>query len=77
MNIKARQLIIRDLEFQAPIGAYQSETEGRQRLRVNAVLEVREPQGAIDDRLAAVVDYAKAIEATSAKAVNAGHHPWR
>jgi dihydroneopterin aldolase len=72
MNIETRELIIRDLELQAPIGAYQSETKGRQRLRVNAVLAVREPRGAIDDRLSAVVDYAKVIDAIRAVAEN-GH----
>jgi dihydroneopterin aldolase len=66
MNIVTRQLIISDLEFLAPIGAYQSETQGRQRIRVNAVLDVRDPTGAIDDRLSAVVDYAKVIEAIRA-----------
>lgn len=72
MSPNGRQVVIRDLEFLAPIGAYQSETHGRQRIRVNAVLDVRDPQGAIEDRLAAVVDYAKVIEAIRAIA-ETGH----
>jgi len=55
---RLRRVLVRDLVLQASIGVYQHEHAGRQRVRINLDLGVREGDIAtVNDRLARVVDY--------------------
>jgi len=68
MQIVQRTIVIRNLILMANIGAYQSETGGRQRVRLSIDLTIQDPDRRFADRLAEVVDYAEVIAAVGAVA---------
>lgn len=57
-----RHVFVRDLQLLCRIGIYRHERRKDQRVRVNLDLAVREGEGAMADRLAAVVDYEEIVE---------------
>ena len=57
-----RHVFVRDLQLLCRIGVYRHERRKDQRVRVNLDLAVREDEGAVADRLAAVVDYEEIVE---------------
>lgn len=67
-----RRVFVRDLELSALIGVHRHEHDGRQRVRINLDLTVREDDEPPADRLSDVVCYEDIVTGTRA-IVNGGH----
>jgi dihydroneopterin aldolase len=68
-----RHVFVHDLEMSASIGVHTYEKTGKQRIRINLDLAVREGDtGAIDDSLANVVCY-EGVVASIRNLIDAGH----
>jgi dihydroneopterin aldolase len=67
-----RRVFVRDLVLQARIGVHAHEKLGRQRLRINIVLDVQPPDGPVNDDLRNVVCYDEIVSAVRSLC-DAGH----
>jgi 7,8-dihydroneopterin aldolase/epimerase/oxygenase len=67
-----RHVFVRDLVLEATIGVHRHEKRQRQPIRINVDLTVCEGKGAIEDRLADVVDYERLVDGIRAL-VASGH----
>ena len=69
---RIRHVFVRDLELNANIGVYHREKGREQPVRINVDLTVEESDGALEDKLANVVDYGEVVDGI--KAILAGGH---
>jgi len=67
-----RHVFVRDLVVQAEIGVHRHEKRGRQPVRINIDLTVKESSQPLDDRVRNVVDYETLVEGVRA-VIEAGH----
>jgi dihydroneopterin aldolase len=67
-----RHVFVRDLVVQAEIGVHRHEKRGRQPVRINIDLTVKESGQPLDDRVENVVDYETLVEGVRAL-IGAGH----
>ncbi len=67
-----RHVFVRDLVVQAEIGVHRHEKRGRQPVRINIDLTVKESGQPLSDRLENVVDYETLVEGVQAL-IGAGH----